>query len=273
MACPERSGVMAENDVNVLGQGGDPHALESELERLQKLVAALSDVVHGLGHDLREPIRLLNCYIDLLKKRTALEEDQHAKVYLYEISTAARRLDEFVNGILEYACLIGEKGPPFRPVDMNGVLQSALANLQMQIEQNRATIVYDELPEIVGDSAQLTQLMQNLIGNAIKYRGVEPPEIVVKAEPANTRWRFTVHDNGAGIEQEYFNRIFSPFSRLHGREVSGVGLGLAICRSIVERHGGRIWIASSSKEGSTFVFELPAAESLHEERFAEAKLA
>lgn len=250
---------MDQNEPDRLKLDADPELLQLEIGRLRAVVSALSDVVHGLSHDLREPIRLVNIYAQFLRTRTSIEDDPNGKEYLHEISSAAQRLDALVNGILEYARLIGADAPPFQPVDMNAVLQSALANLQMQIEQNRATITSDDLPEVSGDSAQLTQLMQNLISNAIKYRGSAAPEVFVTAERTSSEWRFSVQDNGIGINEDYLNQLFVPFSRLHGREISGVGLGLAICRSIVERHGGRIWVASRVGKGSTFMFELPSA--------------
>lgn len=239
--------------------GGDKPQ-QQQIERLRGRVSALSDVVHGLGHDLREPIRIINCYAELLRTRTSIEEDPNGKEFLHEVSAAAQRMDALVNGILAYAQLLGEDTPAPTLVDMNIVLQSALANLQMQIEQQGATIAHDELPEIRGDFAQLTQLMQNLIGNAIKYRGSDPPQIVIKADRIPLGWRFSVQDNGAGIRGEYYDRLFAPFTRFHERETSGVGLGLAICRSIVERHGGRMWVESMPGKGSTFSFELQDQE-------------
>jgi light-regulated signal transduction histidine kinase (bacteriophytochrome) len=221
------------------------------------MAVALASVVHGLGHDLREPIRIVNCYAELLRTRTSIEEDANGKEYLHEISAAAQRMESLVNGILAYARLVGKDTPArIERVDMNSVLQSALANLQMQIEKEAATIAYDELPRISADAAQLTQLMQNLVSNAIKYRGADPPQIVIKAAPSALGWRFSVQDNGAGIERKYYDRLFSPFTRFHDSETSGAGLGLAICRSIVERHGGRIWVESSPGKGSTFLFEI-----------------
>jgi light-regulated signal transduction histidine kinase (bacteriophytochrome) len=143
---------------------------------------------------------------------------------------------------------------------MNAVLQVALANLQMLIEEGRAAIVHDQLPNVSGDFGQLVQLLQNLISNAIKYRGPAPPQIFVKAERNDSRWLFSIEDNGIGFDPQHYDRLFIPFKRLHGVEIPGVGLGLAICRSIVERHGGRIWAESRPGEGAVFRFTLPFRE-------------
>ena len=235
-------------------------APDSETLRLRSIVRELSGVVHGLGHDLREPIRMVSCYADLIRLRTSIESDPNAMEYLHVISTAARRMESLVVSILDYARLFGNETPPHNRVDMNAVLQTALANLQMQIDESHATIAHDELPDVTGDASQLTQLMQNLVGNAMKYRGPQPPQILLRAEATDGMWRFAVQDNGIGIEPQHFRRLFAPFNRLHGHEVPGVGLGLAICRSIVERHGGRIWVESTYGKGSTFQFTLARYE-------------
>lgn len=234
-----------------------PEPVEPQIERLQRMVHDLSHVVHGLGHDLREPIRIVNCYAELLRTKTAVEADRAGKEFLHEISAAAQRMDALLTGILDYARLLGSDAPVYGPVDMNMVLQTALANLQMQIDKSRAAIAYDDLPEVTGDSSQLTQLMQNLISNAIKYCGPAPPQVVVKAVRSDTKWLFSVEDNGIGIDQQYHEHVFVPFKRLHGRDLPGAGLGLAICRSIVERHGGCIRMESLPGKGSIFAFTLP----------------
>jgi light-regulated signal transduction histidine kinase (bacteriophytochrome) len=233
-----------------------PEAHNPDVERLNGLMRDLTHVVHGLGHDLREPIRIVNCYAELLKTRTSIESEPAAKAFLHEISAAAHRMDALLTGILDYGRLLGSDGPVREKVDMNSVMQTALANLQMQIDEAAATIAYDDLPEVTGDFAQLTQLMQNLVANAIKYRSTDPPQIVIKAVVQDGQVQFSVQDNGVGIDEQYHERLFVPFKRMHGRDIPGAGLGLAICRSIVERHGGRIRAESKPGEGSTFIFTL-----------------
>ena len=235
-------------------------ALQVELSRLRRTVHELSYIVHGLSHDLREPIRIINAYVELLQTRTGINSDPHGREYTHFIATAARRMGALANGVLDYARLLGEEAEPYLPVDMNIVLQTALANLQMKIEEAHATIVHDQLPKVLGDAVQLSQLMQNLVSNAIQYRSAAPPQILVKAERVDGAWLFSVQDNGIGIAPEYFEQIFIPLQRLHGHDVSGSGLGLTICRSIVERHGGSISVDSTPGQGTTFRFTLPAFE-------------
>jgi signal transduction histidine kinase len=230
--------------------------LEEELERLQGVVRELSYVIHGLSHDLREPIRSISCYVDLLQLR-APASDTNIREYAHFIRSAAERMNALVAGMLDYARMVGAEKQPDVPVDMNAVLQTALANLQMKIEEAGATIVHDELPSVWGDFVQLTQVVQNLVSNAIAYRSAAPPQIFVKADRGDDCWRFSIRDNGVGIEPLYLEQLFVPFKRLHGREIPGAGLGLAICRFIVERHGGRIWADSAPGQGTTFRFTLP----------------
>jgi light-regulated signal transduction histidine kinase (bacteriophytochrome) len=230
---------------------------ETEAKQLAGTVRDLSYMLHGLGHDLREPIRMITAYTALLKARTSMNDDTDCREYLHFIGSAAQRLQLLVAGILDYARLLEGNTEPHVLVDMNTVLQTALANLQIPIEEAQATIVHDELPAVSGRFTELTQLMQNLISNSIKYRGSARPQILVKADRDDSGWLFSVEDNGIGIEPQYREGLFLPFKRLHGQDIPGVGLGLSICRFIVERHGGRIWINSERGRGTTVSFTLP----------------
>jgi len=166
---------------------------------------------------------------------------------------------------------VGTRGKPFEPTDCEAALNRALANLRVAIEESGTVVTHDGLPTVVADDSQLVQLFQNLIDNGIKFHGEEPPRIHVSAEclplpqagegrgGGGNEWVFSVRDNGIGIAPEFFERIFIIFQRLHGREeYSGTGIGLAICKKIVERHGGRMWVESQPGEGSTFYFTVPA---------------
>ena len=183
----------------------------------------------------------------------------------------AMRMQKLIQGLLEYS-RVGTKGKPFEQVDCNAVLDAALANLVISSEESKARITRDTLPLASGDAVQLTQLFQNLVGNAIKFRGSAAPHIHISARrsprhdaaaiaAAPYEWIFSVRDNGIGIEPQYFERIFAIFQRLHTQDqYPGTGIGLAICKKIIERHGGRIWLESKAGEGTTFYFAFPAID-------------
>lgn len=154
---------------------------------------------------------------------------------------------------------LGTEGRPFDPTDCGAVLQQALANLHAAIEESGATVTYESLPTIMADASQLEQVFQNLLANAIKFRSDRPPEAYVKVERGDHEWIFSVRDNGIGIHPHYAERVFVVFQRLHSRtEYPGTGIGLAICKKVVERHGGRIWVESQPGQGATFFFAIPA---------------
>ncbi len=228
---------------------------ETEIVRLQKRLEELTHLLRWLGHDLREPLCTISCYSDLLKRKSASKEPDTAE-YLYLISAAAKRMDALVSRILDYAGLLRSERPRFSLVDVNAAVQAAFANLQGKINEMHAVIVANQLPNVWGDPVQLCQLIQNLIGNAIKYKGKDMPQIIVRAEEHRSQWLFLVEDNGIGIATVHHKRLFQPFSQLNPRS-EGLGLGLAICKHIVEHHGGRIWVKSSSARGTTFAFTLP----------------
>jgi light-regulated signal transduction histidine kinase (bacteriophytochrome) len=167
-------------------------------------------------------------------------------------------MQALIKDLLMYARL-GTEGRPFDPTDCSAVLQQALANLHAAIEESGATVTYESLPTIMADASQLEQVFQNLLANAIKFRSDRPPEAHVKAERGDHEWIFSVRDNGIGIHPHYAERVFVVFQRLHSRtEYPGTGIGLAICKKVVERHGGRIWVESQPGQGATFFFAIPA---------------
>jgi light-regulated signal transduction histidine kinase (bacteriophytochrome) len=165
-------------------------------------------------------------------------------------------MQQLINDLLAYS-RVGTQAKPFTPTDFEAVLENTLANLQIAIEESEAIITHDPLPTLMADPVQMVQLLQNLIGNAIKFRD-QPPRIHIHAEPGEKSWLFSVRDNGLGIDPQFFERIFIIFQRLHTRaEYAGTGIGLAICKKIVERHGGRIWVEPAPDQGSIFRFTIP----------------
>ena len=194
----------------------------------------------------------------LLQKRYQGQLDDRADEYIGHIVDGTQRMQTLINDLLTYS-RIGRRGEPIQATDAEAALQATLENLAMAIQEYGATITNESLPRVQADSTQLIQLFQNLIGNALKFRAVErPPHIHIGVEEAGVFWQFSVHDNGIGIEPQYFERIFQVFQRLHTRrEYKGTGIGLAICKKIVDRHGGRIWVESETGQGTTFYFTLP----------------
>jgi light-regulated signal transduction histidine kinase (bacteriophytochrome) len=170
-------------------------------------------------------------------------------------------MQRLINDLLAYS-RVGTRGKPFIPADCQAIFRQALDNLMKIIEESGALITHEPLPMVLGDEVQLLQLFQNLIANAIKFRGPESPRIQVSAQKSGPEWVFAIKDNGIGIAPEHQKRIFSIFQRLHHRtEYPGTGIGLALCKKIVERHGGRIWVESQPGQGSTFYFTIPEGDS------------
>ena len=169
-------------------------------------------------------------------------------------------MQRLIDDLLAYS-RVGTRGREFAPTDLSVVVEMVRANLRLSIEESGATITTDELPTVAGDRTQLVQLLQNLLGNAIKFRGEESPEVHVGAERKDEAWRISVRDNGIGLDPRHADKVFVIFQRLHGRSsYEGTGIGLAVCKRIVERHGGEMWVESVPGEGSTFYFTLPAGE-------------
>jgi chemotaxis family two-component system sensor kinase Cph1 len=194
----------------------------------------------------------------LLAQRYTRKLDDDGREFLDYVVDAVRRMDMLLSDLLTYSQHLGAGPAVFQHVSAQAVLIGVLMNLQASIQETRAEVTYDEMPDdVTSDFAQLGQVFQNLIGNALKYRGSNPPKIHIGVAETEDEWIFTVKDNGLGIEPAYKDQIFGVFKRLHGREYPGTGMGLAICKKIVERHGGRIWVESEPGKGSTFSFSLP----------------
>lgn len=237
--------------------------VEEERERLladlSRSNRELEQFAHVASHDLQEPLRMVASYVQLLEKKYKGRLDEKADSYIHYAVDGAVRMQKLIEGLLAYS-RIARKGAEFRPVDMNDVYDEAASNLASSIEESRAVVSSDRLPMVSGDETQLVQLMQNLIGNGIKYRKADlPPRVHVSAKREGRAWVFSVSDNGIGIEKKHYDRIFLIFQRLHTREeYPGTGIGLSLCKRIVERHHGRIWVESVPGEGTIFYFSLPA---------------
>lgn len=232
---------------------------------LRRSNAELEQFAYVASHDLQEPLRMVESYTQLIARRYKGTLGPEANEFIGFIVGGVARMQRLINDLLEYS-RVGTRGKPFQPADCEAVLATALANLEAAIREQRATVTHDPLPTVVGDGPQLTQLFQNLIGNAIKFHGQEPPRVHVSAQRDGEAWRVSVRDHGIGIEPQYFNRLFVIFHRLHSREeYPGTGIGLAICKKIAERHGGKIWLESSPGNGTTFYFTIPDRQPQREE--------
>ena len=232
-------------------------ALEDTVAELKRSNADLQQFAYVASHDLQEPLRMVSSYTQLLARRYRGKLDSDADEFIGYAVDGANRMQTLIKDLLAYSRVTAQ-GKVFERVDCNGLLEEVLSNLRVADEQNRAVVTHDPLPTVMADRGQLGQLFQNLIGNAIKFRGEEPPQIHVSAEQRTGEWLFSVRDNGIGVGPQYAERIFIIFQRLHNREeYPGTGIGLAICKKIVERHGGRIWVVSHTGRGATFHFTLP----------------
>ena len=229
-------------------------------EELARSNRDLEQFAYVASHDLQEPLRMVAMYTQLFAERYQGRLDENAEKYIHYIVDGAQRMQTLVRDLLAFS-RVGRQGAALQSVDCNAVVAIALQNLQAAIQDSAARIEYSQLPTLIADSSQLTQLFQNLIGNAIKFRGVEPPQIRVTAEKRDREWLFSVIDNGIGIAPQHAELVFVIFKRLHTQaEYPGSGIGLAICKKIVEHRGGRIWVESEPGRGSAFKFTLPAKE-------------
>ena len=232
------------------------HELIVANEALRQSNDDLSQFAYAASHDLQEPLRMVALYGQLFQRRYAGQFDDDGEKALGFMITGAQRMEMLLRDLLDYS-QAGSNEDPFGPVDCESVLSRVTLNLQASIEQNDAVVKWTGLPKINAHEVRLVQLFQNLVGNAIKYRGTEPPVISITVEPRDSAWLFCVEDNGMGINPEYAQQIFGIFKRLHGHNYPGTGIGLAICQRIVERYGGRIWIEPAPAGGSRFYFTVP----------------
>ncbi len=234
---------------------------EEELRRshdeLERSNAELQQFAYVASHDLQEPLRMVSSYMALMERRYKGRLDADADDFIGYAVDGAKHMRMLINDLLEYS-RVGTHGKAFGPVDCETLLSRVLDHLQLLIEDSGATVTHDHLPTVIGDDAQLMRLFQNLIHNSLKFKNDSPPLIDVSAELYNGNWLFSLHDNGIGIDPQYTDRIFVIFQKLHNRdEYPGTGIGLAICKKIVERHGGNIWVQSEPGKGATFFFTIP----------------
>jgi light-regulated signal transduction histidine kinase (bacteriophytochrome) len=209
------------------------------------------------SHDLQEPLRMVTSFTQLLEKRYKNKLDKDADEFIEFILDGATRMQSMINDLLQYS-RVGTRSKPFKLTDFESVFGQSLVNLKIAIDENNAIITHDPLPTLMADSMQMIEVFQNLISNAIKFRSKESPQVHVSALKKRNEWVFSVRDNGIGIAPEFFDKLFIIFQRLHSRsEYPGTGIGLAVCKKIVERHGGKIWVESEPDKGSTFYFSIP----------------
>ena len=231
-------------------------ALRRSHEELKRSNAELEQFAYVASHDLQEPLRMMSSYTQLVQRRYAGKLDKDAHDFMNYVVEGAVRMKQLIEDLLAYSRL-GTRPREYRPVEAESALGRAVTNLKGAIDEAGAAITWDPLPTVVADETQLAQLFQNLVGNALKFRSASVPRIHISFSEKEAEWEFAVADNGIGIEPQYYERIFMVFQRLHNKaEYPGTGIGLAICRKVVERHGGRIWVESRPGEGSTFYFSL-----------------
>jgi light-regulated signal transduction histidine kinase (bacteriophytochrome) len=226
-------------------------------EDLKRSNAELEEFAYVASHDLQEPLRMVASFTQLLAKRYRGKLDKDADEFITFAVDGATRMQKLIQDLLAYS-RVGTRGRPLEPTDCNVIFDTARANLFTALKESGAQVSSGPLPTVLADEVQLVQLFQNLLANALKFHGEAPPLIRVTAQEDDGAWRFAVQDNGIGIAPDHQKRIFMIFQRLHHRsEYPGTGIGLAICKKIVERHGGRLWVSSEEGQGSTFFFTIP----------------
>jgi len=232
-------------------------SLARHAEALSASNAELQQFAYAASHDLQEPLRMVSFYTQLLAKRYKGKLDADADEFIGYALEGSIRMGELIKHLLEYS-RVGARKAEFAPTDCEAIFRESLINLQVAVGESGATVTHDPLPVVTGDASQLGQVLQNLLGNAIKFRNGKIPQIHVSAEEKQGDWLFSVSDNGIGIEAQYFDTIFLIFQQLHARDkYEGSGVGLAMCKKIVERHRGRIWVESEPAQGTTFYFTIP----------------
>ncbi len=248
----------AEAELKALNEDLEQRVIRRTLE-LERSNQELEQFASVASHDLQEPLRMVASYVQLVRDRWKGKLDPESEEFFAFALDGAERMQRLILDLLTYS-RVGSQSKPFIPIDCEIVLERVLSNLKVSIEERGAQITHGPLPEVQGDIVQLTQLFQNLIGNALKFQKDKAPAVHVQAEKKKGEWQFSIRDNGIGILKKDFDRIFVIFQRLHARDqYPGTGIGLSICKKIVERHGGRIWLESEPGRGTTFYFTLPAA--------------
>ncbi len=251
--------------INLIGELKDTVAklkrseeeLEQKSQDLEQSNAELEQFASAASHDLKEPLLAITINLKLIKKQYENKLDYEANKFINETIDEAKWMQTLISDMLSYS-RVGISGKPFVQIDCTAVLNRTLSSLRLTLEQSGTEVTHDTLPKVMADPIQLNQLLQNLISNAIKFHGKEKPHIHISAERKEKEWVFSVSDNGIGIPAEHGERIFEMFQRLHHKkEYPGTGIGLATCKKIVDRHGGRIWVKSEIGKGSTFYFTIP----------------
>ena len=217
----------------------------------------LQNFIYAASHDLREPLRMVNSFLTLLKEHLQDKLDEDAERFIYYAVDGSYRMNKLLDGLLAYS-RVSTHAKPLIMIDMNQILDEVKLDMNEAVSQSGASIQCTELPSLCVDPVQMAQVFQNLILNAIKFRSDKKPEICISADKTDEKWLISVKDNGIGIEPDFYEKVFDIFRRLHPiGEYEGAGIGLAICKRIIERHGGTIWVESNQDEGSTFFFTLP----------------
>jgi signal transduction histidine kinase len=235
--------------------------LAERAKDLARSNAELQQFAYVASHDLQEPLRMVASFTQLLAKRYGDRLDEDAREFIAYAVDGATRMQTLITDLLAFS-RVGTQGKPFEPTECDAVLNRVLAGLKLAIEESKAVIRRDPLPRVMADPGQLGQLFQNILTNAVKFHGENPPRIYISARQDGENWKFGIRDNGIGISAEHYDRIFVIFQRLHTKvEYPGTGIGLAICKKIVERHGGRIWVEASPGGGSVFCFTIPVLKT------------
>ena len=255
------------NPTGIIGYGIDitarkqaEEALRYQAAELQRSNEELQQFAYVASHDLQQPLRMVAAFVDLLARRYQGKLDSEAAEFIGYALDGARRMKALIDDLLAYS-RVGTRREPFVPVDCEKVLQETLQGLRLAVEESGATITHDPLPVVHAGKLELALLLQNLLSNALKFRNAAPPRIHLSAQQRGTEWLFSVRDNGIGIDPQHAERIFIIFQRLHTREeYPGTGIGLAICKKIVDCHGGRVWVESTPGRGATFFFTLPGGD-------------
>ena len=235
--------------------------LKEMSEELARSNADLQQFAYAVSHDLQEPLQVIKGFLALFEKRYKDKLDEKANELVRFTIEGAKRMQELIKDLLEYS-RVGTKDKRFKPTDCSLILDKAIFDLKVAIEESRAEVTHDSMPTVMANAIQLSSLFQNLIGNAIKFQGAETPRVHISAGRKGDEWLFSVRDNGIGIDPKFTDRIFNVFQRLHSSDkYPGTGIGLAICKKIVERHGGRIWVESKPGKGATFYFTIPERQA------------
>jgi light-regulated signal transduction histidine kinase (bacteriophytochrome) len=231
--------------------------LEQRAAELARSNAELEQFAYVASHDLQEPLRMVTSYVQLLARRYRGQLSAEAEEFIGFVVAGVARMQALINDLLAFS-RVGSRTRPLEPTPCGALVDQAIANLQVSIRESHAEVTRDELPTVRADPSQLGQIFQNLIANAIKFRSAQPPRIHISARRQQDGHVFSVTDNGIGVDPQYADRIFVIFQRLHPQsQYPGTGIGLAVCKKIVERHGGRIWVESQPGAGATFSFTIP----------------